>query len=105
VWSNGLLRLTAAGTIPVGTWTHLAITRAGNTLTVYVNGASVGTATEPGAFSWSTCPYLIGVDADTGCTGALNGNFPGQLDEFRLYNRALNATEIGAAMNAPLPTP
>jgi len=105
VWSNGLLRLTAAGTIPVGAWTHLAITRAGTTLTVYVNGASVGTATEPAAFSWSTCPFLIGVDADTGCTGALNGNFPGQLDEFRLYNRALNATEIGAAMNAPLPTP
>jgi hypothetical protein len=105
VWSNGQLRLTATGVLAVNTWTHLAITRAGSTLTVYVNGVSVGTATETAAFSWSTCPFLIGVDADSGCTGLLNGQFAGQLDEFRLYNRALSPTEIQAAMNAPLPAP
>jgi hypothetical protein len=105
VWSNGLLRVTAASTLPVNVWSHVAITRAGSTLTVYVNGASVGTATEPTAFTWSTCPFLIGVDADSGCTGLLNGHFGGQLDEFRLYNRALSQTEIQAAMNAALPTP
>jgi hypothetical protein len=105
VWSNGQLRLTATGVLAVNTWTHMAITRAGSTLTVYVNGVSVGTATETAAFSWSTCPFLIGVDADSGCTGLLNGQFAGQLDEFRLYNRALSPTEIQAAMNAPLPAP
>jgi hypothetical protein len=45
------------------------------------------------------------VDADSGCTGLLNGQFAGQLDEFRLYNRTLSPTEIQAAMNAPLPAP
>jgi hypothetical protein len=105
VWSNGTLRLTAGSSLPLGTWTHVAITRAGSTLTVYVNGSSVGTATETSAFSWAACPYLIGVDADSGCTGALNGHFAGQLDEFRLYNRALSAPEVQNAMNAPLPTP
>ena len=105
VWSNGQLRLSATGVLAVNTWTHVALTRGGNTLTVYVNGVSVGTATETAAFSWSTCPFLIGVDADSGCTGQLNGQFAGQLDEFRLYNRALSPTEIQAAMNAPLPAP
>ncbi len=105
VWSNGLLRVTAASSLAVNAWSHVAITRAGSTLTVYVNGVSVGTATEPTAFSWSTCPFLIGVDADSGCTGLLNGHFGGQLDEFRLYNRALSQAEVQAAMNAALPTP
>jgi hypothetical protein len=85
VWSNGQPRLTATGVLAVNTWTHVAITRAGSTLTVYVNG--VGTATETAVFNWSTCPFLIGVDAYSGCTGLLNGQFAGQLDEFRLYNR------------------
>jgi hypothetical protein len=105
VWSNGALRLTATGSLPTNTWSHVTITRAGSTLTVYVNGVSVGTATEPAAFSWATCPFLIGVDADAGCTGVLNGHFAGQLDELRLYNRALSPSEIQAAMNTPLPTP
>ena len=105
VWSNGLLRLTAASSLAVNAWSHVAITRAGSTLTVYVNGVSVGTATEPTAFNWATCPFLIGVDADSGCTGLLNGHFGGQLDEFRLYNRALSQAEVQAAMNAALPTP
>lgn len=99
------MRLTASSSLLVNTWSHLAITRAGSTLTVYVNGASVGTATEPAAFSWATCPFLIGVDADSGCTGLLNGHFGGQLDEFRIYNRALSPSEIQSAMNTPLPTP
>jgi hypothetical protein len=105
VWSNGVLRLTASSSLPVNTWSHLAITRAGSTLTVYVNGLSVGTATEPAAFSWATCPFLIGVDADSGCTGLLNGHLGGQLDEFRLYNRALSPSEVQSAMNTPLPMP
>jgi hypothetical protein len=105
VWSNGLLRLTAGASLPVNAWSHVAITRAGNTLTVYVNGLSVGTATEPAAFNWATCPFLLGADADSGCAGLLNGHFGGQLDEFRLYNRALSQAEVQAAMNSALPTP
>jgi hypothetical protein len=105
VWSNGALRLTAGQSLAVNVWSHLALTRAGNTLTVYVNGVSVGTATETASFSWGSCPFLIGVDADTGCAGALNGQFGGRLDEVRLYNRALSPAEIQSAMNAPLPSP
>jgi hypothetical protein len=105
VWSNGALHLTASNSLPTNTWSHMTITRTGNTLTVYVNGISVGTTTETATFNWSSCPFLIGVDADSGCTGALNGHFAGQLDELRLYNRALSASEIQNAMNTPLPTP
>jgi glucose/arabinose dehydrogenase len=104
VWSNGGLRLTSATTIPAGAWTHVALTRAGATLRLYVNGAlDPNTGTNSVAHNFSTCPLLIGVDNDSGCTGALNGYFAGRLDEIRIYNRAFTASEIQADMNTPIP--
>jgi hypothetical protein len=34
------------------------------------------------------------VDNDSGCTGTLNGYFAGRLDEVRIYDRALSASEL-----------
>ncbi len=103
VYSNGALRLTSAAALPVGSWSHVALTRAGGTLRLYVNGtADPSTGTDGLANSFSTCPLLIGVDNDSGCTGALNGYFAGRLDEVRIYGRALSASEIQADMNAPI---
>ncbi|MGH7427645.1 MAG: LamG-like jellyroll fold domain-containing protein, partial [Candidatus Methylomirabilaceae bacterium] len=105
VWSNGALRMTSATTIPAGAWSHVALTRAGGTLRLYINGtADPNTGTDGVAHDFSTCPLLIGVDNDTGCTGALNGYFAGRLDEIRIYDRALTASEIQANMNTPVST-
>ena len=55
--SNTLLFYTSgaitinAGTVPINTWTHIALVRVGNTFTVYVNGTSVGTATNSNNFT------------------------------------------------------
>jgi hypothetical protein len=38
-------RLTRAGQLPLGTWTHLAVTLAGTTGTLYVDGVAVATNT------------------------------------------------------------
>ncbi|MBI2495941.1 MAG: hypothetical protein HYW10_05200 [Candidatus Omnitrophica bacterium] len=76
-------------------WTHVATTRSGSTVTLYVNGTSDGTRTDGGALSFSTCALLIGTDADSGCTGTLGNYFYGLLDDARVYNRALSAVEIG----------
>ncbi len=54
------------------------------------------------AHDFSTCPLLIGVDNDSGCTGTLNGYFAGRLDEIRIYGRTLTATEIQTDMNTPI---
>jgi len=81
----------------------LIFNRAGGTLRLYINGtANPNTGTDGVAHAFSTCPLLIGVDNDTGCTGDLGGYFAGRLDEIRIYNRALSATEIQTDMNTPI---
>ncbi len=102
VWSNGLLRLTAGSSLPVNAWSHVALTRAGSTLTAYVNGVSVGTATEPAGFNWGSCPFLIGVDADSRLHGAAERPLPGPARRGADLQPSADATEIQDAMNTPL---
>jgi hypothetical protein len=103
VWhSGGQSRMTGATSIAVGSWVHVAVTRTGNTLRMYVNGTQdpvIGTTTS--APNFGTCALLIGVDSDSGCAGNLNGFFDGSLDEVRIHNRALSANEILLEMSRP----
>lgn len=84
-------------TFPLGTWTHFAITQSGNTCRLYINGTLVATNTgvsiKPAALGSTAQNYL----------GKSQFNDPllkGAIDEFRIYNRALSATEISDAMKA-----
>jgi fibronectin type 3 domain-containing protein len=83
----------------LNTWTHLAGTYNGSTLTLYLNGVSVGTMATTGAITTSTGQLKIG------------GNslwpewFQGDIDEVRIYNRALGAAEIQADMNTSVGNP
>jgi hypothetical protein len=45
---EGASLLVNAGTIVYNTWTHLAVVRSSNTLTLYINGVSVGSASVTG---------------------------------------------------------
>jgi hypothetical protein len=103
VWSNGSRALRSAAPIPVGTWSHVALSRSGASIALHVDGVPAGSATDGGAHAFAGCPLLIGVDNDSGCTGALNGYFAGRLDEIRIYDRALSTGEIQADMETPLP--
>lgn len=62
------------------TWYHLAVTRnSSNSITVWVNGVSKGSATDSKAFFSSSATPLIGRSSyDT------NADFPGYLDEIRI---------------------
>ena len=65
-------------------------------LRLYVNGTQVGSANVTGAYPNSQGPLQIG------------GNriwsewFQGQIDDLRVYNRALSATELQNDMNTPV---
>src|ERR1051325_4176277 len=86
VWSNGNLDLVSASTIPNNVWTHLALTRAGGTFKAYINGnPDPAFGTDTVANDFAGCALLIGVDSDSACTGELNGNFSGAIDEIRIY--------------------
>ena len=76
------------GTIQNNVWTHVVGIYNGSTLQLYVNGAQSGTPTAATPASSATATQ-IGKDGGT-CTSY----FRGSIDDVRIYNRALSATEI-----------
>lgn len=88
--------LTYNYTVPLYTWTHVAITYTGNTTRIYINGAQVATST-----NITINPAAIGAAAQNylgKSQYAADAMFKGSIDEFRIYNRALSAAEIANAM-------
>jgi hypothetical protein len=61
-----------------------------------VNGAQVSSRTLPGSILVSAAPFRIGGN------GVWPEWFQGQVDELRVYNRALTATELQSDMNRPV---
>jgi glucose/arabinose dehydrogenase len=82
----------------LNTWVHLATTYDGTTIRLYVNGAQVGTQAQSGAIANGTGPLRFGGNA------IWPEWFQGQLDELRVYNRPLTATEIQADMTRAVST-
>ena len=75
--------------LPINTWTHLTVTYNGSTLTLYRNGVAVANSNVSATLSPTTLSLQIG--------GSQFGEyFKGLIDEVRIYNRALTATEIQA---------
>ncbi len=61
----------------LNTWVHFAVVRSGTTVTIYINGISMASATMPGNITQST-PYI-------GKLGSFNGyNFLGYIDDLRI---------------------
>lgn len=89
-------------TLPTGSWVHVAVTLAGSTGTLYVNGAQVGQNTamtlKPSSLGSTTLNYL-------GKSQYADPYLNGQLDDFRIYNGALTAGEVFSLYNPTAPTP
>jgi hypothetical protein len=79
----------ASWTPTVGQWYHVAVSRAGSTFTLYVDGAVVATATKSFAIPESDGPLTLG-SAEGGFY------FNGSIDEPEIYQRALSTAEIKA---------
>jgi fibronectin type 3 domain-containing protein len=91
---------------PTNVWTHLAGTWDGTNMIIYSNGVAVATFVQTGALATTADPLGIGLKNTTDTT--LGDYFYGQLDEVRVYNRALAPSEITTVMHAgdgPLNTP
>jgi hypothetical protein len=97
--NNGGVDLTVAGTaaLPLNTWTHLAMTYDGSNMRLYVNGALVTTTAATGNIITTANPLRIGGNNSWG------EYFAGQIDDVRVYNRALTQAEITTDMNTPVP--
>jgi hypothetical protein len=69
----------------------------GTTVRLYLNGVQAASVAISGAIATSTGVLRMGGNSLWG------EFFQGRLDEIRIYNRALNATEIQGDMNTPVP--
>jgi concanavalin A-like lectin/glucanase superfamily protein/galactose oxidase-like protein/Big-like domain-containing protein/Kelch motif protein len=89
--------VTGTAAVPLNAWTHLAVTYDGTALRLYVNGTLVSTTALAGAMATSADALRIGGNSVWG------EYFKGLIDEVRIYNRALSASEIEGDMNTPVP--
>lgn len=86
--------------LPLNEWSHIAVTIAGTTGTLYVNGVQVGTNT-----TMSLNPAALGALAHHWLGRSHFGGdpvFAGAFDEVNLFSRALNAEEITQPLKGDL---
>ncbi|HWT92082.1 MAG TPA: LamG-like jellyroll fold domain-containing protein, partial [Solirubrobacteraceae bacterium] len=88
--------LNAPAALPVGQWSHLAVTSDGQTARIFVDGQPV--ATGPSTTLMETAgPLRIG-----GNGVWTEEDFRGRIDEVRVYDRALTADQIGQDRQTPI---
>ncbi len=85
--------------LPTNVWLHVAATYDHNAVKLYLNGVPqvtnvIGAAT----VRHSTSSFRIGLDDNANCP------FPGSIDDVRVYNRGLTATEVAYLHAGPSPS-
>jgi hypothetical protein len=93
VYISSELDTRGTAAVALNTWTHLATTYDGTTLRMFVNGVEVSNRAVGGNIRTSTGVVRIGGN------GVWGEYFSGLIDDVKIYNRALSASEIQADMN------
>jgi uncharacterized repeat protein (TIGR02543 family) len=96
-------RVNATTVYPIdGTWMHVAATFDGTAMRLYINGVLEATMTPPAGTTIATNDLPLTVGAQDGTTASRW--FMGQMDDVRVYNRALSLSEIQALAGVVAPT-
>jgi len=82
--------------LTLGTWHHVAVAYNGSSINFYLDGQSQGSTPATGSIASSSN------DLDIGKTYALNYYFDGTIDDVRVYNRALSASDVLTLYNSTL---
>jgi len=96
-WNGGLTGSGSFGSaFPKNSWQHVVFVNTGSSLSAYRNGEQAGSEISSSVVSGCTSP--------TGSTfGSYSDGtqffFPGQIDDVRIYNRALSAQEVKRLYN------
>jgi chitodextrinase len=96
LFTNADKEVFGSSQLPLNVWTHLATTYNGSSLALYVNGTQVGTLATSGSIGTNAGPLSIGGNA------VWSEWFSGLIDEVRVYDRSLSASEIKADMATPI---
>jgi len=96
--TGGEQQINNGSVLSTGIWHHVAVTLSGTNGVLFIDGVPVGTNSSmtfrPANLGSTTQNYL-------GKSQWPDPNLMGNLDDFRIYNRALSATEISALTNLP----
>ena len=93
-WSGGSSFITSSSTVPLNTWTHVAFVRNGSACALYLNGVSVGTATNSN--NWTDANCFI---------GTLNDNLTIFFSGYISNLRVVKGTAVYTAAFTPSTTP
>jgi hypothetical protein len=86
--------IASSGNLVTNVWYHAAATYDGSMMRLYLNGVEVGSASKGGSLATSSSvPVNIGRSPDG--SSYMSGN----IDDVRIYNRGLTASEIVQVMN------
>jgi hypothetical protein len=96
IYVGGHNQVAEGAALATNAWVHVAGTYTGSVLRFYVNGVEVAQRAVSGAIVTSAGPLRLGGNSMWG------EYFQGRLDDVRLYNRALAASEVQAAMTTPV---
>lgn len=87
-----------------GTWYHVAMVFDGtSTIYTYLNGSLVGTPGISGTWSATADTSNLTIAKGDGILGCSANYFDGTIDDVRIYNRALSATEVAQLYDYGLP--
>lgn len=87
--------LDSTAAVPVQTWTHIAATYNGSRLTIYIDGVRSGSMATTGSTCQNDEPLAVGAK-NAPAKGILEAFWDGQLDEVRIYRKALGAGQVAA---------
>jgi Concanavalin A-like lectin/glucanases superfamily/Bacterial Ig-like domain (group 2) len=80
--------------IPIGQWTHVAVSFDGTTASLYVNGQLDVATPAAGTLATTGSAWRIGADLGTGAS-----QFAGKIDELKVWSTARSAAEINTLNN------
>ena len=93
--TSGEQQINGTAALPATGWHHVAVTLAGSTGTLYVDGVQVGQNT-----AMTLNPSSLGATGNNYIGKSQFGDpyLVGRVDDFRIYSRALSATEVASLM-------
>jgi hypothetical protein len=88
-----------SGTLQTGVWTHIAMTYNGTRMALYKNGNEVAFTPKTGLVEAN--PSVNAAIGNQPLAAGAGRAFDGMIDDVRIYDRALSATELGIIVAAP----
>jgi len=96
LWTGNDTSVFSGSSVPLKAWTHVAVTLDGDLTTFYMNGEVAGAANQDrgNAIDNTATGVSIGREQYAGSLPAGRWFFSGQMDDVRIYERALTQAEI-----------